>query len=226
MFCNPHNPVGRAYTRPELEEIAEFCLRHNLGICSDEIHSDLLLAKTMHLPIAAIDAQLAERSITLLAPSKTFNMPGLGCSIAIIPNSELRQRIQRTASGIIPHVNLLGFVAATAAYEHGGAWLEELRSYLTANRDLVFGHFRRNLPHVEMTLPEATYLAWLDFRHYGIDNPYDFFLEHAKVALSSGTAFGTPGVGFARLNFGTTRSILQQALTQMTDAVRRAAPTR
>lgn len=224
MFCNPHNPVGRAYTLPELEQIAEFCLRHDLSICSDEIHSDLLLGDNKHIPIAAVSPQLAERSITLLAPSKTFNMPGLGCSLVIIPNSELRQRIQKAASGIIPHVNLLGMVAATAAYQDGGPWLEQLKGYLTENRDLVFDFFKQNLPGVEMTRPEATYLAWLDFRAYGISDPYQFFLEHAKIALGSGTSFGAPGKGYARLNFGTTKAILTQALEKMTAAVNQAKP--
>jgi len=219
MFCNPHNPIGRAYSSSELELLADFCLRHHLAICSDEIHCDILLGGTKHLPIAAISPQLAENSITLIAPSKTFNMPGLGCSIAIIPNSELRQRIQRAASGIIPHVNLLGFVAAEAAYEKGGPWLQALNEYLTVNRDLVFDFMKKNLPDVEMTLPEATYLSWLDFRAYGITDPFQFFLDHAKVALASGTGFGTPGIGFARLNFGTPRSILQQGLEQMAAAV-------
>ncbi len=220
MFCNPHNPVGRVYTQSELEQLADFCLRHNLAICSDEIHSDLLLAGNRHIPVAAVSSLLAERSITLLAPSKTFNMPGLGCSMAIIPNSELRQHVQKTASGMIPHVNLLGKVAAMAAYELGGPWLEALKQYLTENRELVFNFFVENLPEVEQTLPEGTYLAWLDFRAYGINDPYQFFLDHAKVALGSGASFGAPGVGFARLNFGTTKAILSQALTRMVDAVK------
>jgi cystathionine beta-lyase len=217
MFCNPHNPVGRAYTKPELDQLVDFCLRHNLEICSDETHSDLILGGKQHIPIASLNADLAPRSITLLAPSKTFNMPGLGCSMAIIPNRELRQRVQKTASGIIPHVNVLGFVAATAAYAEGGPWLEALKEYLTSNRDLVFDFFKSHLPAVEMTRPEATYLAWLDFRAYGIDNPFPFFRDHAKVALSSGASFGDPS--FARLNFGTTKAILQQALEQMAEAV-------
>ncbi len=222
LFCNPHNPVGRAYTLPELEQLAEFTLTYDLTICSDEIHSDLLLGCNKHIPIAAVSPQLAERSITLLAPSKTYNMPGLGCSLAIIPNSELRQRVQKTASGIIPHVNLLGLVAAAAAYEYGEPWLNSLKAYLTSNRDLVFDFFKVTLPEVEMTLPEATYLSWLDFRAYGIHDPYQFFLDHAKIALGSGTSFGEPGKGYARLNFGTTKAILKQALEQMADAVTKA----
>jgi len=224
MFCNPHNPIGRAYTLSELEQLADFCLRHNLRICSDEIHSDLLLAGTQHIPIAAINPEVADNSITLLSPSKTFNMPGLGCSMAIIPNSDLRQRVQRAARGVIPHVNLLGFVAATAAYEQGGPWLESLKEYLTGNRDLVFEFFKSNLPGVEMTLPEATYLAWLDFRAYGIEDPFRFFYDQAKVALGAGTSFGEIGKGYARLNFGTPKTLLIQGLQQMAAAVKQAGP--
>jgi cystathionine beta-lyase len=219
MFCNPHNPVGRAYTQKELEQITDFCLRHNLEICSDEIHCDLLLGDTQHLPIASLNPELAERSITLLAPSKTFNVPGLGCSLAIIPNSDVRQRVQRTAAGILPHVNLMGYVAAIAAYENGLEWLEELKKYLTANRDLLFNFVKERMPETALTLPEATYLAWLDFRAYGIDDPYKFFLDNAKVALSSGTPFGEPGIGYARFNFGTSKALLTQALEQMAEAV-------
>jgi cystathionine beta-lyase len=221
MFCNPHNPVGRAYSVAELEQLAEFCLRHDLAICSDEIHCDLLMGGNKHVPIAALNPQIAERSITLMAPSKTFNMPGLGCSLAIVPNSELRQRLNNATRGIVPHVNLLGYVAATAAYEQCDGWLTELRAYLTRNRDLVFDFFKQNFPEVEMTLPEATYLSWLDFRAYGIDDPFQFFREHAKIALASGEGFGAKG--FARLNFGTTQTILKQALEQMAVAITKAA---
>jgi cystathionine beta-lyase len=224
MFCNPHNPVGRAYTLSEQELLADFCLRHHLTVCSDEIHSDLLLGGTKHIPIAAVNPEIAQRSITLLAPSKTFNLPGLGCSMAIIPNSDLRRQIELAARGIIPHVNILGYVAAIAAYNKGGPWLESLKEYLTANRDLVFDFFKDNLPEVEMTLPEATYLGWLDFRAYGIDDPYRFFLERAKVALSAGTSYGEGGRGYARLNFGTPRALLMQGLEQMATAVKQAAP--
>ncbi len=219
MLCNPHNPVGRAYTTAELEQLADFCLRNDLTLCSDEIHSDLLLGDTKHIPMASINAEIADRSITLLAPSKTFNIPGLGCSLAIIPNPELRQRVNKASGGIVPHVNLLGFVAAQAAYEHGDAWLASLCSYLTTNRDLIFDFVKTNLPDVQLTQPEATYLSWLDFRAYEIEDPYRFFFDNAKIALTSGAPFGTPGKGFARLNFGCPRSLLQRALEQMAEAL-------
>jgi len=221
LLCNPHNPVGRAYTREELTRMADICQRHNLVICSDEIHSDLLLGTTHHIPIAALDAEVAQRTITLLAPSKTYNLPGLGCSMAIIQNAALRQQIQKAASGIVPHVNVLGFVAAIAAYGESQDWLDQLRTYLTANRDFLVSYVKENLPSLRTTIPEATYLAWFDCREAGIEgNAQKFFLEKAKVALNDGAAFGEDGKGFVRLNFGCTRATLTQGLEQMAAALK------
>lgn len=221
LLCNPHNPVGRAYTREELTRMADICQRHNLVICSDEIHSDLLLAGKQHIPIAALDAEVAQRTITLLAPSKTYNLPGLGCSMAIIQNAALRQQVQKTASGIVPHVNVLGFVAAIAAYGESQDWLDQLRTYLTANRDFLVSYVKENLPSLRTTIPEATYLAWFDCREAGIEgNAQKFFLEKAKVALNDGAAFGEEGKGFVRLNFGCTRATLTQGLEQMAAALK------
>ncbi len=219
MLCNPHNPVGRAYSQQELDQIGEFCLRHDLLICSDEIHCDLLLGETMHHPIAALSPELAARTVTLMAPSKTYNIPGLGCSMAIVSDAELRAQINRAAAGIVPHVNLLGIVAAQAAYAECEEWLAQLRAYLTGNRDLVFDFVQRNLPQVPLTLPEATYLAWLDMRNLGLKNPQQFCLREAKVALGDGAPFGQGGEGFVRLNFGTPRALLQQGLEQIAAAL-------
>ncbi len=220
LLCNPHNPVGRAYTREELTRMADICQRHNLVICSDEIHSDLLLAGAQHIPIAALDPEVAQRTITLLAPSKTFNLPGLGCSMAIIQNAALRQQVQKTAAGIVPHVNVLGFVAAIAAYSEGQDWLDQLCTYLTANRDFLVNYVKENLPTIRTTIPEATYLAWFDCREAGIEgNAQKFFMEKAKVALNDGAAFGEEGKGFVRLNFGCTRATLEQGLEQIKQAL-------
>jgi cysteine-S-conjugate beta-lyase len=223
MLCNPHNPVGRAYTRPELEQLAEFCLRNNLVISSDEIHCDLLLDGAQHIPFASLSPEIADQTITLLAPSKTFNVPGLGCSLAIAANPELRKRLNQAASGIVPHVNVMGIAAAHAAYSEGGPWLDALRAYLTANRNLVFDFMSSNFPQIPMTLPQATYLAWLDFRNLDVPNPYRFFLDEAGVALSDGAPFGKAGEGFVRLNFGCRRSTLQQALDKMATALQARA---
>ena len=184
ILCNPHNPTGRAYTRDELLGMAELCAERDLVICSDEIHCDLLLDDAKHISIAALDPAIEARTITLLAPSKTYNIPGLGCSIAVIPNPELRARFEAASAGIVPHVNLLGLHAALAAYTQCDGWLNEMLAYLTANRNLVVDYVDQSLPGIRTTVPEATYLAWLDCREAGIEgSPYKFFLENAKVAL-------------------------------------------
>lgn len=220
ILCNPHNPVGRAYTKAELTGMAEICARHDLVICSDEIHCDLLLGGTKHLPIAALDPKIADRTITLIAPSKTFNVPGLGCSAVIVQNAELRQKVNKAASGIVPHVNVLGIAAGIAAYTECQDWLDGLTAYLTANRDFVVNFITEHMPRVRVTAPEATYLAWLDCNDAGLEgNPYDFFLKEAKVALNDGARFGDEGKNFVRLNFGTTRALLEEGLIRMSEAM-------
>jgi cystathionine beta-lyase len=170
--------------------------------------------------MATLSPEIAARCITLIAPSKTFNIPGLGCSFAIIQNPELRKQMDRASAGIVPHVNVLGYVAALAAYTEGHEWLEQLLGYLTANRDFLVKFIAEHLPEIRTTLPESTYLAWLDCRQANIDgNPYEFFLSEAKVALNDGLRFGAEGEGFVRLNFGCPRMILQQALEQMQAAL-------
>jgi cystathionine beta-lyase len=220
ILCNPHNPVGRAYAPAELTRMAEICEKHDLVICSDEIHADLLMADTKHVPIASLAEEISQRTITLLAPSKTYNLPGLGCSMAIVQNPELRTTLQSAARGIVPHVNLLGYVAAETAYTQCEEWLNELLTYLTANRDFLVEYVNEHLPGVRTTRPEATYLAWLDCRATGIDgNPHKFFLEHAKVALNDGASFGPGGEGFVRMNYGCPRALLEEGLERMREAL-------
>jgi len=221
ILCNPHNPVGRVFTRPELESIAAACLRHNLTICSDEIHADLVYSESRHIPIASLDPEIAARTVTFMAPSKTFNIAGLECSFAIVPNPDLRERLQQGGRGLVGWVNLLGQVAAQAAYAEGAPWLADTLDYLQANRDYLYNYImvEKRLPGVTMTLPEATYLAWLDCRATGIDNPYAFFLQKARVALNFGGEFGLGGPGFVRLNFGCPRPMLTKALDRMRRAL-------
>lgn len=224
LLCNPQNPVGRAFTRNELEEIAAFCEQHDLIICSDEIHCDLLLDETRHIPIASLSPEVAQRTITLMAPSKTFNVPGLGASLAIIQNAALRKQVEQAMAGIVPHVNILGVVAAEAAYAQCDAWLQALRAYLTANRDFAIEFIETHMPALNYTCPEATYLLWLDCRNAGIgDKPSEYFLREAKVAMNEGVWFGEGGEGFVRLNFGTPRAILEDGLKQLKAALDRAA---
>ncbi len=216
MLCHPHNPVGRAFNLKELTRLAALCERYDLTVCSDEIHCDLLLDGRRHTPFATLAPDIARRCITLMAPSKTFNIPGLGASFAIIQNPELRQRFRQALRGIVPDANILGLVAAQAAYQHGSKWLGELLLYLAANRDYVTDFVARQWPGVRVTAPEATYLAWLDCREASIPgNPHEFFLQQAGVALNDGATFGPGGAGFVRLNFGCPRALLMEALQRM-----------
>jgi len=226
ILCNPHNPTGRVFSRSELEAQAELCARHNIVICSDEIHCDLLLGDSQHIPIATLDPEIEAQTITLLAPSKTFNIPGLGCSIAVIPNAALRAQFKASARGIVPDVNVLGMYAALAAYSHCDQWLAELREYLIGNREYVVDFVKSHLPGIQTTRPEATYLAWFDCRELEIDEgPFRFFLKHAKVAFNDGAGFGQGGKGFVRLNFGCPRSTLHKALERMRKALEARAFT-
>ena len=230
VLCNPHNPVGRVYRRDELERLAEMCLARKVLICSDEIHCDLIYKNLQkgvqspeepphHLPIASLDPAIAQHTITFMAPSKTFNLPGLQASIAIIPNAELRQRFQAARQGLVPWVNVMGLIALEAAYRDGQEWLDQLLVYLEANRDFLYDFVQRELPGISMAKPEGTYLAWLDCRAAQLDNPYEFFLKQAQVALGNGAAFGAGGQGFVRLNFGCPRSMLEEVLQRMKRAL-------
>ncbi len=225
LLCHPHNPTGQIYSRAELERIAEVCLRNKTVLCSDEIHSELLLGGAKHLPLAAISPEIAQHTITLLSPSKTFNLVGLFCGFAIIPNPELRARYRRVLEQRALHVNSLGFIAAEAAFSgECESWLAELRSYLTANRDYVVEFVRTELGGTRVTVPSATYLAWLDcsdlIREGCIQGPpHQFFLKQAKVGLNSGAEFGPGGEHFVRLNFGCPRATLTEALERMKAAV-------
>jgi cysteine-S-conjugate beta-lyase len=239
-LCNPHNPAGRVLSRSELEQLADICMRHNVIICADEIHSDLLLNGNQHVPIASLSPEIAQKTITLIAPSKTFNLPGLACSVAIIPDKDLRLKFEQNARSLGVHVNIMGLESATAAYQHGDDWLKHLLVYLQGNRDLMVDFIRDNIPSIKTTVPEATYLAWLDCRALtlppvdaaaGASNPFrlvetkggqnaqEFFLAEAKVALNPGTFFGTGYEMFTRLNFACPRSILMEGLERMKAAV-------
>jgi len=220
ILCNPHNPVGRVFTQPELSRLAEICLRKGLVICSDEIHCDLVFSGHPHTPIAALDPEVARRSITLMAPSKTYNIAGLDCSIVIIQDAVLRDRFCKAGKGMVKGVNVLGLTAALAAYRDGQSWLDEVLAYLEGNRDYLASYVARELPGVTMGVPDGTYLAWLDCRslELGVD-PAAYFLEKARVAVSDGPHFGRGGEGFIRLNFGCPRSMLTDALDRMRQAL-------
>jgi cystathionine beta-lyase len=221
MLCNPHNPVGRVWRRAELERLAELCLARGLAIVADEIHGDLVFAGHRHVPIASLAPEIAERTLTLMAPSKTWNLAGLKFGLAVIPNAALRERFAAGRADLVYGVNILGYTAALAAYRDGGPWLLALLRYLEASRDFLVEYTRKRLPGIVVTPPEGTYLAWLDCRRATIPggDPFTFFLERARVALSDGATFGRGGAGFVRLNFGCPRSILAEGLDRMRQAL-------
>lgn len=216
MLCHPHNPVGRAWTPEELAALADFAERNDLVVCSDEIHADLILAgDRRHRPFASLGEPIAARTITLMAPSKTYNIPGLGCSLAIVPNPALRRQLRHALRGIVPDVNVLGLVAAEAAYRHGAPWREALVAYLRGNLNRLMEALE-SLPGLGVTRPEATYLAWIDARGTGQADPHAFF-ERAGLGLSNGADFGAPG--FVRFNFGCPRQTLELAIARLQRAL-------
>jgi len=219
-LCNPHNPAGRVFAKEELERLAQICLEKGVKICSDEIHCDLVYSDQQHISIASLSNEIAANTITLMAPSKTFNIPGLEFSFAIVPNPELRKQLENSRRGLVGHPGILAFPAAKAAYQHGEDWLDELLVYLESNRDYLNQFLTENLPAIQFHRPQGTYLAWLDCRELALEkDASEFFLDEARVALNNGADFGKAGEGFVRLNFGTPRSNLTEALSRMKEAL-------
>lgn len=216
ILCHPHNPVGRIWSREELERVVDFCERHDLTLVSDEIHCDLILNESKHTATLTLGERAARRTIAMYSPSKTYNLPGLACAYAVIPDDALRHAVKKVSRGIITEINAFGYAGCAAAYRHGEPWRSELIPYLRANRDLVFHFVREHLSGIVMHPMEATYLAWLDVRGLKLDTPVAFF-EDAGVGLSNGIDFGTPG--FLRLNFGCPRVRLQEGLERMKRAL-------
>jgi cystathionine beta-lyase len=221
-FCHPHNPVARAWSREELVRLAAFCERHSLVLCSDEIHCDLLLEPgARHIPVDVAAPGHAARLVTLMAPSKTYNVPGLGTSFAVIADPALRSRFTRAAAGIVAEVNALGYVACEAAYRDGEPWRLALVDYLRGNRDYMLRFLADELPGVRVEAPiEATYLAWLNVADLGLPEPVKHFEAHG-VGLSDGVPFGARPGTHVRINFGCPRSTLAEGLARMRAALRR-----
>jgi cystathionine beta-lyase len=222
LLCNPHNPLGIIFSRKDLLKMAELCIKNNVLIVSDEIHSELLLDDNKFTPMAKLSVEIAKHTITLIAPSKTFNVPGLFCGFAIITDKNLRERYEKEVSHLRLHVSSAGLFAARTAFSgQCDGWLKELRRYLTGNRNFLVEYVTEYMPEVRLTIPDATYLGWLDFTQTGIvGSPFDFFLKNAKVAVSEGRIFGKKGEGHIRLNFGTSRKLLEQGLERMRKAIR------
>jgi cysteine-S-conjugate beta-lyase len=219
-LCNPHNPLARVWRREELERLGDFCVRHNLVLCSDEIHCDLILDPTLpHIPSAVLSAEIAARTVTLMAPSKTYNVPGLGTSFAVISDASLRARFVRATAGIVAEVTTLGFTACEAAYRDCEPWRQELLTTLRGNRDFLLDFIARELPGVRVEAPiEATYLAWLNVSELKLEDPIAHFEKHG-VGLSDGAFFGAPKGSHVRINFGCTRATLAEGLKRMKAAL-------
>ena len=215
--------MGRVFREEELERIGEICLAHSILICSDEIHSDLVFPGHKHVPIATLSDELAMNTITLMAPSKTFNIPGLHFSYAIVQNEILRNKMNNTRNGMIGEPNILAQSAVKAAYKDGRNWLKELLNYLDKNRQFVINFIRKNIPEIKVHPPEGTYLAWLDCSAFNFEeSPFTFFLINAKVALSDGEIFGKNSSKFIRLNFACPKQLLNEALNKMAIAIQQA----
>lgn len=225
LLCHPHNPTGHIYSPSDLRRMADLCLKHQIIICSDEIHSELLLGGARHVPLASLDPEIARHTITLVSPSKTFNLVGLFCGFAVISDARLRHRYRQVLEQLVLHVNSLGLIAAQAAFSGAcDSWLDALRDYLTANRDYLVDFVSKELNGPRVTVPEATYLTWMDCSRWVQDgkieaDPYQFLLEKAKVALNPGPDFGPGGEHCVRLNFGCPRSILAEALQRIKTAI-------
>jgi cystathionine beta-lyase len=221
ILCNPQNPIGRVWSYDELVRMGEIVLRHDGIVISDEVHGELLYRGFRHIPFASISEEFAQNSITCMAPSKTFNLPGLDASSIIIPDKRLRDIYCDVQSSIVPGVNLFGLVAMEAAYRHGDEWLEQLLEYLQGNLEITMNYFKERIPKIKVIEPQATYLLWLDCRELGLDDTElrDFMREQAGVGLDDGFLFGEGGSGFQRMNIACPRPILKEALGRIETVV-------
>ncbi len=222
LFCHPHNPVGRAWSKDELSRLAELCIQYQVKVVSDEIHSDLLLFGHRHIPLASLGKEITDLCITCVAPSKTFNLAGMHSSAVVIENAELKKLYDKVLEDI--HVgggNLFGMVAMEAAYQDGDAWLEELLSYLEGNFTFMKEYMAEHISGVTISPLEATYLVWLGFRKMEMDDKEltDFMINKAKLGLIDGPRFGPGGETYQRMNIAAPREILKQGLEQLSEAI-------
>ena len=218
ILCNPHNPVGRVWTREELTALADICLRHHVYVISDEIHGDFVWQGHEQTPYASISEEACLHSMMCTAPSKTFNLAGMATSNLFIPDPEMRRKFRSELLDVgQENMNRLGLFACRAAYEGGGEWLDQLIGYLAGNLALVRDFCKNRVPQIQLVEPEGTYLAWLDCRELGMtdDELMAFFSYEAKVWLDPGTHSGEQGSGFMRFNLGSSRSVIAQALDQI-----------
>ncbi len=221
ILCNPHNPVGRVWSKSELTKMGEIVIRNDAIMVSDEIHCELLFSGFKHVPFASISEEFAQHCIVCMAPSKTFNLAGLGASSIIIPNAKLRDRFSAARAGILPRPTIFGLVALEAAYRYGDEWLEQLLEYLQGNLDLLIKYFTERIPKIKVIPTEGTYLVWLDCRGLEMDeiSLRAFMREKARVGLEDGYIFGASGTGFQRMNIACPRATLKEALQRIEQAV-------
>ena len=222
LLCSPHNPVGRVWTKEELERIAEICRKHHVIVVADEIHEDFVWSGHLHIPFASLGEEAANYSVTCTSPSKTFNLAGLQVSNIFIPNFELRRKLKHEINSAgYSQLNTLGLTACEAAYRDGLPWLEELKAYLQQNIEYTRNFLRQNLPQVRLIEPEGTYLLWLDFRNLGISNAAleELIIKKAGLWLDSGAIFGAAGKGFQRINAACPRAVLEEALQRMAKVI-------
>ena len=222
ILCSPHNPVARVWSREELEALAEVAERKDMIIISDEIHQDLVYSDAKHISIASLSEEMSSRTVTFVAPSKTFNIAGMNSSVALIPDEKLRARYVSVLNRLhLSSLSILGLTAMETAYAKCSGWLDELMVYLEENRDMTERFIRERMPKAKMDHPEGTYVFWIDFRGYGFDSEklMDFLVNEAGVALNNGRNFGTEGDGFARINIGTNREMLKEALEKIAKAL-------
>lgn len=223
ILANPHNPVGRIWTKEELQTLADLCLRYNVLILSDEIHGDFVFQGHRYIPMRSLSPEIARSTITCIAPSKSFNIAGLKTAATIISNRKLRELFQDALAAVhIADGNIFGIAALEAAYRHGGDWLDALQNYLEENANFLARFIESNLPGIRIIKPEGTYLAWLDCRGLGLSQTdlRNFFVQKARVGLNDGLAFGKQGEGFMRLNFGCPRETLRDGLERIEKAVK------
>lgn len=220
ILCNPHNPVGRVWTEEELERIGELALENDILVISDEIFSDYIY-EGEHTPFSSLSSEIAQNSMTLFSPAKTFNIAGLNLGLAVIPNSDLRERFERAREKLVKETNLLGLVALKAAYDESEEWLEKQLDYLERNKEYAVNFVREEISGVDTIDPEGTFLLWMDFRELGMDAEElnDLMVNEAGVALNNGAWFGKGGEGFMRLNFACPRSTLKEGLNRIKRAV-------
>ena len=219
LFSNPQNPTGRVFTKEELEKIAEICLRHNLYILSDEIHQDIIYSGHRHIPIASLDNEVAMRTATFTAASKTYNIAGLKCSYAVIPNPDLRDAFDRGGTGLIDSINVLGLTATDAAYRYCDQWLADLLVYLEENRDYLAEEIS-GIDGLSMAKPEGTYLAWIDCSGLKLNrSPFRFFYDEAKLVFNEGSTFGENYGSYIRMNFGCPFETLEYAVEKMKEVI-------